>query len=296
MKLSRTSELTRVKISRKSIQELLGDILVFILGGVMYSVAVNCFLVKNNILNGGFTGLSAILRYLLGTPIGTVIFILNLPLFFSAYRKLGAKFVIRTAIATFVMSTLIDIGAQLPFYGNDLLLSSLFGGVLSGAGLGIIFIRNATTGGTDIIAKLIALRYPHISIGRSILIFDAVIVALGGLVFKNAESMLYAAVVIFLSTQTIDYIIYGVNRGAMIMIITENGKMIRNIILSELRRGVTVLNGYGGFDSRKREVLICACFDNQTGNFIKKIKSADENAFFIVTQSKAILGNGFKNM
>lgn len=284
-----------MKLSRKKIKDFIGDIIVFVLGGSLYSVAVNCFLAKNNILNGGFTGLSTILRYLIGTPIGTVIFILNVPLFFLAYKRLGAKFVIRTALATFIMSALIDAGAVLPVYGSDLLLSSLFGGALSGAGLGIIFIRNATTGGTDIIAKLIGLKYPHISIGRSILIFDAAIVLLGGLVYRNAESMLYAAVVIFLSSQTIDYIIYGVNRGSMIIIITENGVKIRDIILSELRRGVTVLNGHGGYSDSPKDVLVCACYDNQTGKFIKKIKEADENAFFIVTQSKAILGNGFRH-
>lgn len=291
MKSSKILGLTR--LTRQTVKNFIIDTVVFIIGGALYSVAVNCFTSRNNILNGGFTGIGTILNYLFNTPIGTAVFILNIPLFLLAYKKLGVKFVLRTVLATFIMSALIDIGALLPVYKTDLLLSSLFGGVLAGAGLGIIFIRNATTGGTDIIAKLIGLRFPHVSIGRIILIADIIIVVLGGIVYRNVESMLYASVVIFLSTQTIDYIIYGVNRGTMIMIITENSEKIQRMILSELHRGVTVVNARGGYSNSDRDVLICACYDNQTGKFIKKIKSADENAFFIVTQSKEILGNGF---
>ncbi len=284
-----------MKTHRSNIKDFFLDTLVFILGGVAFSVAVNCFLSKNNILNGGFTGIATVLNYLLNIPIGTTIFIMNIPLFIIAFKKLGARFVKRTVWATLITSTLIDIGVFLPVYKNDLLLSSIFGGALVGISLGIIFIRNATTGGVDIIAKLIQMKYPHISIGKSILIFDAVIVALGGIVYRNFESMLYASVVIFVSAQVLDYIIYGVSRGTMIMIVTEKSDEIRQMIINDFNRGVTVLKGQGGYSGNEKDVLLCACLDNQTQKFIKKIKSADEKAFFIVTQSKQILGEGFKN-
>ncbi len=282
-----------MKIHRNKIKEFLADTLVFILGGILYSVAVNCFLSRNNILNGGFTGVATILNFLFNLPIGTVIFIMNIPVFAVAFKKLGARFVLRTVWATLINSTLIDIGVLLPVYQNDLLLSSLFGGALTGIALGIIFIRNATTGGVDIIAKLIQIKKPHISIGRSILLFDASIVVLGGIVYRNFESMLYAAVVIFVSAQVLDYIIYGVSRGAMIMIITEKSDEIRRMIINDFNRGVTVLKGQGGYSGEDKNILLCACYDNQAQKFIKKIKSTDENAFFIVTQSKQIVGNGF---
>lgn len=285
-----------MKIHRNKVKEFLADTLIFILGGILYSVAINCFLSRNNILNGGFTGVATILNYLFDLPIGTVLFIMNIPVFAIAFKKLGARFVLRTVWATLINSTLIDIGVFLPVYRNDLLLSSLFGGALTGIALGIIFIRNATTGGVDIIAKLIQIKKPHISLGRSILIFDAAIVVLGGIVYGKVESMLYAAVVIFVSAQVLDYIIYGVSRGAMIMIITEKSDDIRRMIINDLNRGVTVLKGQGGYSGTDKNVLLCACYDNQAQKFIKKIKSADENAFFIVTQSKQILGNGFKNI
>ncbi len=285
-----------MKIHLNKVKEFLADTLVFILGGILYSVAINCFLSRNNILNGGFTGVATIINFLFDLPIGTVLFIMNIPVFAVAFKKLGVRFVLRTVWATLINSTLIDIGVLLPVYQNDLLLSSLFGGALTGIALGIIFVRNATTGGVDIIAKLIQLKKPHISMGRSILLFDAAIVVLGGIVYGNVESMLYAAVVIFVSAQVLDYIIYGVSRGAMIMIITKKSDEIRRMIINDFNRGVTVLKGQGGYSGEDKNVLLCACYDNQAQKFIKKIKSADENAFFIVTQSKQILGNGFKNI
>ena len=282
-----------MKIHRNKVKEFLIDTFIFVLGGILYSIAINCFLSKNNILNGGFTGIATILNYLFDLPIGTVIFIMNVPLFLIAFKKLGAKFVLRTVWATLINSVSIDLGVILPVYQNDLLLSSLFGGALVGLALGIIFIRNATTGGVDIIAKLVKLHFPHISIGRSILLFDAFVVVLGGIIYRNFESMLYAAVVIFVSAQVLDYVIFGVSRGAMILIISEQSEKLCNMILSDLDRGVTILKAQGGYSKTDKDVLLCACFDNQTHKLIKKIKSADENAFFIVTQSKQILGNGF---
>ena len=296
MRSLKISEMTRVKTHRSKIQEFLIDTLFFVISGILYSIAINYFLSKNNILNGGFTGIATILNFLFGLPIGTVIFIMNIPLFFIAFRKLGVRFVLRTIWATFINSIFIDLGAFLPVYQNDLLLSSLFGGALVGLALGIIFIRNATTGGVDIIAKLIKLKFPHISIGRSILLFDACIVILGGIVYRNIESILYAAVVIFVSAQVLDYVIFGVSRGAMILIISEQSEKLCNMIINDLDRGVTILKAQGGYSKNDKDVLLCACFDNQTHKLIKKIKSVDEAAFFIVTQSKQILGKGFKNI
>ena len=285
--------MTKVKLHRNKVKEFLIDTLIFIIGGILYSVAINCFLSKNNILNGGFTGIATIINYIFELPIGTMIFVFNIPLFILAFKKLGVKFVLRTVWATLITSTFIDFGVLLPVYNNDLLLSSLFGGALVGISLGIIFIRNATTGGVDIIAKLIQLKNPQISIGKSILLFDAIVVILGGIIYRNVESMLYAAIVIFVSAQALDYVIFGVSRGAMIMIISEQSEKLRNIIINDLDRGVTLLKARGGYSNADKDVLLCACFDNQTQKLIKKIKSADENAFFIVTQSKQIVGNGF---
>ena len=276
-------------------KEFLIDTLIFIIASSAFSVGINCFLANNNILNGGLTGIATILNYLFDFPIGMGIFLMNVPLLLIAFKKLGVMFVFRTFWVIAISSVIIDLGAFLPVYKNDLLLSSIFGGVLSGISLGIIFLRNATTGGVDIIAKLIKLRHPHITLGKSIFILDAVVIITGGFIYNNLESMLYAAVTVFVSAQVLDYIIYGISRGATIMIISEKSDEIRHLIINDLHRGVTVLKGQGGYSGAEKNILLCACFDNQTQKLIKKIKSADENAFFIVSQSKQILGEGFMN-
>lgn len=285
----------RVTNLKDNAKEFFMDTLVFIVASSAFSVGINCFLARNNILNGGFTGIATILNYLFEIPIGTAIFIMNAPLLLIAFKKLGVRFVFRTFLVIAISSALIDLGVFLPIYKNDLLLSSIFGGVLSGLSLGIIFLRNATTGGVDIIARLIKLRHPHISLGKSIFILDAIVIIAGGFIYGNFESMLYATVAVFVSAQALDYIIYGISRGAMILIISEKSDEIRNMIVYDFNRGVTVLKGQGGYSGEDKNVLLCACYDNQTHKLIKKIKSADENAFFIVTQSKQIIGNGFVN-
>ena len=278
-----------------NIKEFFIDILVFIVASSAFSIGINCFLAHNNILNGGFTGIATILNYLFEIPIGAAIFVMNTPLLLIAFKKLGAKFVFRTFLVIAISSVIIDLGAFLPVYKNDLLLSSIFGGVLSGLSLGIIFMRNATTGGVDIIARLIKIQHPHITLGKSIFILDVIVIIAGGIVYGTFESMLYATISIFVSAQALDYIIYGISRGAMIMIISEKNDEIRNMIINDFNRGVTILKAQGGYSNQDKNVLLCACYDNQAHKLIKKIKSTDENAFFIVTQSKQILGNGFKN-
>ena len=274
-------------------KEFLIDTLIFILASTAFSIGINCFLANNNILNGGITGIATILNYLFDFPIGMGIFIMNMPLLIIALRKLGLLFVFRTFWVIAISSVIIDLGAFLPVYKNDLLLSSIFGGVLSGFSLGIIFLRNATTGGVDIIARLIKLKHPHITLGKSIFILDAIVIITGGIIYKNIESMLYAAIAVFVSAQVLDYVIYGISRGATIMIISEKSDEIRHLIINDLQRGVTVLKGQGGYSGIENNILLCACYDNQIQKIIKKIKSADENAFFIITQAKQIIGEGF---
>ncbi len=196
-----------MKIRLYKFKEFILDTIIFAISGIAFSIGLNCFISRNDILNGGFTGIATILNNVLGLPIGTTIFVLNIPLFIIAKKKLGTDFVLRTNWATLITSTIIDIGIILPIYRGSLLLASVIGGTLIGIALGIIFIRNATTGGIDIIAKLTQIRYPHLTLGKSILIFDAFIVIIGGFIYRNFQSVLYAVVVIFATSQVLDFII-----------------------------------------------------------------------------------------
>lgn len=275
--------------------EFAADICILILGSFLYACSVNIFTAPNRILVGGFTGIATLLHYLFGLPIGLTVLLLNIPLFVAAYFKFGTGFLIKTAFTTAISSVLIDLTALfLPVYTGDLLLCALFGGLLCGMGLGLIFLRGATTGGADIIAKLLRLRFPSLSMGRTILLIDGAVILASFFVFKSLESMLYAAVVIFVSAQAIDYLLYGTGGGKLLFAVTENGEQIARLITGTLNRGVTVLPVTGGYTNKQKSLLLCAVRANEISAFAKTVTKADENAFLIITDASEIRGEGFK--
>lgn len=268
----------------------------WVIGSFLYAIAINVFTAPNNILIGGFSGVATMLNYLFGLPIGTVIFVLNIPFFIISFYKFGYKFIIKTLIATLIASVLIDTTAPfLSAYTGDKLLSSIYGGVLAGAGLGIVFLRGATTGGTDIIAKLLRLKFTHISMGRVILFLDLIIIAVSFFVYGSIESMLYALVVIFVSSQAIDYTISGTDHSKIVYIVTDLSDVVSNKIMTELNRGVTEIPVVGGYTKTDKRMLFCAVKAQEISNFEKAIKEVDENCFMVVSEANEILGEGFRH-
>lgn len=279
---------------RKRAFEFAADVSILILGGFLYACSVNIFTAPNRILVGGFTGIATLLHYLFGLPIGLTVLLLNLPLFLAAYFKFGTGFVLKTVFATAISSVLMDWTALfLPVYTGDLLLCALFGGLLCGLGLGLIFLRGATTGGVDIIAKLLRLRFSALSMGRTILLIDGAVILASFFVFKSLESMLYAAIVIFVSTQAIDFLLYGTGGGKLLFAVTENGEQIADLITSTLNRGVTVLPVTGGYTRQPKSLLLCAVRANEITALSKAIRLSDKNAFLIITDAGEIRGEGF---
>ena len=207
------------------------DALFFLAGSVLYAVAINMFTAPNNIAPGGATGIATLVNYLSGAPIGTVMLLLNVPLFIWGWLELGYRFVARTIAATVSTSAVLDLLAPfLPQYQGDTMLAAIFGGIFAGAGLALIFMRGGTTGGSDLVARLIARHFRHISMGRLILIIDVAVVLASAAVYRNYESPLYALIVIFINTRLIDNILYGVDEG--------NGKMM--FIISQKSREIAV--------------------------------------------------------
>lgn len=261
----------------------------------MYAVSVNSFLAPNGIINGGFTGIATILNRLFSLPIGTAVFIMNIPLFFLAYKKFGKGFIVKTVFATFTVSFIIDYtSAFLPVYSGDRLLSSLFGAVTGGAGLALVFARNATTGGVDTAAKLIKLKHPHLSMGRIILFFDILVVGLSFFVYRSVENLLYSIIVIYLSSKTIDYLLYGTGDGKLIFIVTEHGKEIKEKITKDFRRGASVLNARGGYTDKEKSVLITAVKIQEAAFITAAVKETDPKAFSVITGADEIIGEGFR--
>ena len=281
---------------RKRILRNITDVIIWLFGTVMYALGVNIFATPNNIAQGGFTGISIILNYFFKFPIGLAIFILNIPLFIIAAKKFGKAFIIKTVVVTALMSVVIDVTAGfLPIYTGDRFLASLFCGLLIGGGLALIFLRGATSGGTDILAKLLRLKWQHLSMGRVILAVDLVVITLSGFAFKSLESALYALIAIYTSTRVIDVIIYGAGNGKVLFTVTKKSDEITRNITEKLQRGVTVLPVTGGYTNEQKSMIICAVRSAEVSKLNSIINQADKNAFTIVSEAGEILGEGFGN-
>ncbi len=282
-------------MKRKQLFSFLIDLLFYIAGGMIYSVAVLLFLTENEISPGGLTGIATILNYLFSLPIGTVVFILNIPLLAAGFIKFGGVFIAKTAVATAVMSLTLDIsGLFMPKMKIDPILAALFGGLLMGLGISLFMLRGATTGGTDIIAKLINRKFPHLTVGRLMLAADAAVVGLSALVYKNIESALYAVIAIYASSRVMDLILYGADRGKIIYVITDNAKELSDSIMSLINRGVTLLDVTGAYTGTKRQMLMCTVRRHEVAAVCRLATSCDKNAFIIVGEAGEVLGEGFK--
>lgn len=282
-------------MKRKQLFSFLIDLLFYIAGGMIYSVAVLLFLTENEISPGGLTGIATILNYLFSLPIGTVVFILNIPLLAAGFIKFGGVFIAKTAVATAVMSLTLDIsGIFMPKMKIDPILAALFGGLLMGLGISLFMLRGATTGGTDIIAKLINRKFPHLTVGRLMLAADAAVVGLSALVYKNIESALYAVIAIYASSRVMDLILYGADRGKIIYVITDNAKELSDSIMSLINRGVTLLDVTGAYTGTKRQMLMCTVRRHEVAAVCRLATSCDKNAFIIVGEAGEVLGEGFK--
>lgn len=282
-------------MKRKQLFSFLTDLIFYIAGGMIYSVAVLLFLTENEISPGGLTGIATILNYIFSLPIGTVVFILNIPLLAAGFIKFGGVFIAKTAVATAVMSLTLDIsGLFMPKMKIDPILAALFGGLLMGLGISLFMLRGATTGGTDIIAKLINRKFPHLTVGRLMLAADAAVVGLSALVYKNMESALYAVIAIYASSRVMDLILYGADRGKIIYVITDNAKELSDSIMSLINRGVTLLDVTGAYTGTKRQMLMCTVRRHEVAAVCRLATNCDKNAFIIVGEAGEVLGEGFK--
>ena len=277
---------------------VLRKVLVISLGCFLYAAAVNVFFVPADLNIGGLTGIAQILNYLILTPIGLVVLILNIPLIVLAIRFIGFRFIFWTVYATAVSSLLLDLTAPmtgiLPLGEGDKLLTCILGGALSGAGLGIVFTQGASTGGTDIIGRLLSLLFPHMTIGRLMLICDVVIITAGALVMGKWEIALYSGVAIYLSSGAIDTVLYGLEKSQAAIIVTSKGQEITQRLLTDLDRGVTRLSSRGGYSDSENETLICAVSTRQMSRLKEVVSSVDPGAFVIFTEVHDIMGDGFK--
>ncbi len=265
-----------------------------VLGCAIGALAFPMFLVQHDIAPGGLTGVSTILHYLFSLPIGLTSLALNVPLFIMGYRLLGCVFAFRTLIATILFSLFIDWLPVQPFPA-DILLSSVFGGVLMGVGIGLILRGSATTGGSDLIAKMIHAHFQHISVGVILFAIDfCVVVSAAFLITPKAA--LYALISIFITARVIDMVVQGFERHKACYIITEYHETIKQKLFEGLDRGLTILNAKGGFSNADRPVLLCIISAQELARLKLIVRMEDEKAFIFITAAHEVLGEGFDQL
>lgn len=272
------------------------DYLIIVIGAAAYALSVDFFTSPNDIAPGGITGLATMLNYLIYVPIGATALMLNIPLFIWGAIKNGARFIFRTVIASALTSVFIDALAFIPYrYTGDRMLAALFGGIISGVGLGLIFLRGGSTGGTDIIGRNLNLRFPFLSVGSIILISDAVVIVLSAIVYGSLENALYAVIAIFTSTRVIDAVVFGFARdnGKLLIIISSRSGEVSRALLGEADRGVTVISARGGYSGADVGVILCAAHPREVYRVKDYVSRIDPSAFIITTTASAIHGKGF---
>ncbi len=288
--------ITSVLKNKKLLLEYFVNLLFWAVGSVIFAIAMNTFAVPNHIAPGGVSGIATLLNYKLGFPIGIAMIAINVPLFLLSWRFFGIKFVIKTGIVIVMMSVAIDIIPPVFLYQSDRLLSALFAGFLMGFGLSLIFLRNATSGGTDIAAKLLQIKFPHLPIGRFILLVDILVVIASVFVYGSIESGLYATIVIFISSAVLDRMLYGMGSAKTLLIITDIPDEICKEISDKLNRGATVIPSHGAYTGEEKSIVLCAASKSETAKMNKLIKSIDRNAFTIVMEAGEIIGKGFRKI
>ncbi|MDO4588481.1 MAG: YitT family protein [Fusobacterium sp.] len=270
------------------------DYLFMTVGCFIYAFAVNYFYVSNHLAEGGVTGIALIIFYLFKTPVGVTYFVVNIPLLILGWKMLGKDFIIKTLYGTLMMSLALDLTSKANGVVEDTMLASLYGGFIGGIGLGIIFLCGGSTGGTDIIARIMS-KYKGIAVGKAMLVLDVIVLSAVAFLFGKEVFMhtLIAAVVL---TKTIDFIQEGMDKAKAVTIISKKSDLLKEELMKETERGVTILNGVGAYTDRSLDVIYCVVSKYQITKVKRIVKGIDSRAFLTITDVSEVLGEGFKNI
>lgn len=262
------------------------------LGLLLCTLAYNLFLIPNTIAAGGFTGIAQLINSFTGWPVGSVSLALNVPLFLISLKSMGLKFGLRSLIATVMLSLMLD-NLHFGWSMDDRWLATVYGGLLSGAGFGLILRGNATTGGTDMLASLIHRIFPRIKVSIGLFAIDGLVIIASAFVFDTTAAM-YALITIMVSNVVVDFVLEGPNSSHAFFIISDKSEEIARRILSELDRGVTGLDGVGMYSMEKKCVLLCVVNRLETVSLRRIVFSVDPRAFLISSKANDTYGEGFK--
>ena len=263
-------------------------------GSAIFAAGFAFFLQPNDMSPGGISGLSLILVELLGFgSVGMLSILINLPLFILGGMKIGKRFFVGSLIGMILSSVLIDVFAAMQVASTEPLIAIVYGGVLCGVGIGIVFVSGTSTGGSDILVRLLKLRYRNVPIGQISLTFDAVVVLLTGLVFRDMDKALYTGITVFLCGKMVDAVVYRFDYSKVAMIISREYEAIAREIGSKLDRGATFLHGEGSYTGENTKVVLVAIRKQQLAELKELVMDLDPGAFIIVQEAHQVLGDGF---
>jgi uncharacterized membrane-anchored protein YitT (DUF2179 family) len=274
------------------IKTFLLEYLQIVIGSFIGSLGLTMFLVPNKVAAGGVSGLATVLHYLFGLPVGWTMLAMNIPLFVAGVIFLGKGFGLKTLAGALLFSVFTEATKNFPVLTHDLLLSTVYGGLILGAGLGIVFRARGSTGGSDLAAMLINYFIPTVSIGQGILFVDFFVIGLDGVAF-NWELAMYSWIALYVSSKVIDLIQEGVNYSKAVYIISDEAENISRKILNEMERGVTFLGAKGAYTGEEKNVLMCVVTRLELTRLKNIVHELDPRAFVIVHDVHEVLGEGF---
>ncbi len=277
-----------------SFRKELDNSLLILLGCVIGGAAYPLFLTPSSIAPGGLTGIATIFHYLFGLPVGSVSLVMNLPLFILSWKTMGRRFFFLSLTATLLFSLCIDI-LPLPRISDDMLLNSVFGGVVLGLGLGLILRGGATTGGTDMIARMIHRRFSFLSVGMLLFLIDCAVILAAGFTM-SANVALYSLICIYVSDKALDLVVTGLDSSKACFIITSAPEGIKSRILSDMERGVTGWQVVGEYSGEHKRLLMCVVASRETVALKRIVKKEDPAAFVFTCDTHEALGEGFHEL
>ena len=292
-------------LKKSAVSQWIQDIFIILIGCFIYSISINCFTDPNNISPGGVIGIGQLVGDLTGFPKGMFCLILNVPIFLWAFMELNWRGLIKNLFATVALNVLADLTVPiLPAYKGDMMIASILAGITGGIGLGLIFMRGAATGGTDLLATLTKIHIPHIPVGKILMCIDGTVVGISAAVYSIGSNdpfaiingATYAAILIFIMSKIIDMMMYGSSAGTgrLMFIVSQKSAEISQRIMTEVKRGVTALKSRGAYTSQEGEVLLSAVRKQEVHKIYDIIKEEDDSAFVMIGDAGEITGLGFK--
>lgn len=279
------------------LKKTLVPLLIITAASAIYALGFVWCYVPNGIAFGGITGVAQIINYLVPAfPIGVTVIVINIPLFILGWKFIGGRLLVSSLYAMFVSSVFIDILTPLrEWEPMEPLLACIFGGLLLGLSLGLVFQQGATTGGTDLLARLLKLKLAWLPMGKLLMGIDLAVIVAVSITFRTLYAALYGLVALYISTIVMDGVLYGMDTAKVAYIISDKNQEISDAIVKDLDRGVTILHGQGAYTGAKKNVLMCAFKQREIAAIKAAVKDIDPDAFLIVCDAHEVLGEGFRD-